>query len=270
MGLFDKFKNMFTEEIEDEEPIKKEVIQVEIKAPNKKEQAKALEEKEVEAVKKEIIAEKVIEKPVKKEVEVQEEPEKDDKFSFPVFFDDEDFDSLDHAPAKETRTETRTVKPYGGATSTYKAPEISSDSKKSFRPTPVISPIYGVLDKNYKKEDITLRDESRELSKTVSVDDIRNKAYGTLEDELESSLLHDDMYDKPAVYRNEKDMFDEFEVEEPEEMEQMDDGFLDPTMTVEEAERMTRTERINNENETPEESKDLFNLIDSMYKKGDE
>ena len=38
MGLFDKVKNLFTEEIEEEieEPIKKEVIKVEIPSPGEK------------------------------------------------------------------------------------------------------------------------------------------------------------------------------------------------------------------------------------------
>ncbi|MEI3499019.1 MAG: hypothetical protein V8Q71_00640 [Bacilli bacterium] len=35
MGLMDKFKNLFTEEVEEVKPIKKEVRHVEIKAPKK-------------------------------------------------------------------------------------------------------------------------------------------------------------------------------------------------------------------------------------------
>ena len=56
MGLFDKFKNIFTEEVEESE-VKKEVRQVEIVAPKELEEVK-VEEKE----------------------EVKKEPEKDEKF----------------------------------------------------------------------------------------------------------------------------------------------------------------------------------------------
>ena len=51
-----------------------------------------------------------------------------------------------------------------------------------FKPSPIISPIYGILDKNYKKEDVKEKKEVRITSNytrsNVSVDDIRNKAYG--------------------------------------------------------------------------------------------
>ena len=62
--------------------------------------------------------------------------------------------------------------------------------KKIFKPTPIISPVYGVLDKNYHKEDIVTRTDNLKPDKNeVSIDSIRNKAYGTLEDELESTLF---------------------------------------------------------------------------------
>ena len=69
--------------------------------------------------------------------------------------------------------------------------EYGSINKKesTFKPSPIISPIYGILDKNYKKEDIVSRNngERNGLSferHSVTVDDVRRKAYGTLTDEL--------------------------------------------------------------------------------------
>ena len=61
--------------------------------------------------------------------------------------------------------------------------------ESTFKPSPIISPIYGILDKNYKKEDIVSRNtgERSGLSferHSVTVDDVRRKAYGTLTDEL--------------------------------------------------------------------------------------
>lgn len=58
----------------------------------------------------------------------------------------------------------------------------SKDEKGYFRPSPIISPIYGILDKNYKKEDVVSKREIHITSSyartNMSVDDIRNKAYG--------------------------------------------------------------------------------------------
>ena len=58
----------------------------------------------------------------------------------------------------------------------------NSDDRDGFRPSPIISPIYGILDKNYKKEDVVSKKEVRITSnytrRNMNVDDIRNKAYG--------------------------------------------------------------------------------------------
>lgn len=82
-------------------------------------------------------------------------------------------------------------KPYG-MDSSYKVPVPEygvyerKEEKAVFKPSPIISPIYGILDKNYKKEDVVQKKEIRLTSSytrsNVSVDDIRNKALG-VEDE---------------------------------------------------------------------------------------
>ena len=59
------------------------------------------------------------------------------------------------------------------------------EDKSYFKPSPIISPIYGILDKNYTKEDVKEKKEVRLTTYSrgnVSVDDIRNKAYGALAD----------------------------------------------------------------------------------------
>lgn len=56
------------------------------------------------------------------------------------------------------------------------------DEKTVFKPSPIISPIYGILDKNYKKEDVVQKKDVRITTSysrsRVSVDDVRNKALG--------------------------------------------------------------------------------------------
>ena len=144
MGLFDKVKNLFTEE---DEPVKSEVIQVEIPAPVKEEKK---EEPKI----------------------VKEEPKA------PIFFDDEYFKELEQ-PKKEVK-------------SSYlkEQPKIIKEEKRVFKPTPIISPVYGVLDKNYNKEDIKPKKEktSYYTNTSITIDEVRKKAYGTLEDELENTL----------------------------------------------------------------------------------
>lgn len=97
------------------------------------------------------------------------------------------------------------------------------EEKSGFKPSPIISPIYGILDKNYKKEDVVQKKEVRLSSGysrgSLNVDAVRNKAYGDtekkeevpvkevpvttfeVEEEEEENLLVDlsDEKDKPEV-----------------------------------------------------------------------
>lgn len=272
MGILNKFKNMFTEEIEEEidEPVKKEMISVEIPSPVEKEKREMMEKKrvnpspksdrniekrEVQPLKKESLPLRRETPSVSKREDMIQKP-KEEKFTFPVFFDDEDFDTLDK---KIEKKEERKIEPYGG-----KKKEIKKEnSEKKFKPTPIISPIYGVLDKNYKKEDITTKNKigQARVSKEMNIDDLRKKAYGTLEDDLESGLMHDTAYDRPAVFRNENDMFDDFNMLTDDlEPYETRSGTLEDNMVKQQLEKT-----VDNQAET-----DLFNLIDSMYEKGDE
>lgn len=77
-----------------------------------------------------------------------------------------------------------------------KEPEYGTYEKKEdrtyFRPSPIISPIYGILDKNYKKEEIVTKREVRLTSsysrENLDLDAVRNKAYGTLSNDIENSV----------------------------------------------------------------------------------
>lgn len=65
------------------------------------------------------------------------------------------------------------------------------EAKPAFKPSPIISPIYGILDKNYKKEEIAPKREVRLSSYTrehMNVDDIRRKAYGNLADDIAADI----------------------------------------------------------------------------------
>ena len=221
MGLLDKMKNLFTDEVE--EPIKSEVIKVEIPAPTKEETKSTGESSNIEP-----------------KVEPREE-----KNTQPIFFDDDYFKELEQ-PKKEVKS------------SYLKEQTKVKEEKKHFKPTPIISPVYGVLDKNYNKEDITLKKEVpiSYTSTQISIDEVRKKAYGTLEDELESTLVGSNSILFNDETKND-DLFDELIDDHKEEPIIIDDiNMVEEEMEPKKEEPITESE--------------LFDLIDSMYEKGDQ
>lgn len=293
MKVFDKIRDLFTEEVEVEgveEPVKKEVIQVEIPAP----EAPKEEVEEVESVEE-------VNQPA---VKPQEE-----KYSYPVFFDEKDFDDIEkHEKVEVEEPKKEVYKDNYKELYTYKK-EVKEDKKK-FAPSPVISPVYGVLDKNYKKDDIV--DKARKAphkDNSITIDDVRNKAYGTLEDELESTLfgktsilfankdeknnysdIEEELKDTAAsldllmedpnpvigkrvtkevteeyLYKDEKNE-DNTNVDDDKAMEDLLDTQLEEDLLDNMAE--DKIEKDFESNDKLSES-DLFNLIDDMYEKGD-
>ncbi len=92
-----------------------------------------------------------------------------------------------HYGINKTSNVSRENKPYGMDKSlSVQVHEYGAydrkDERTGFKPSPIISPIYGILDKNYKKEDVVQKKEVR-LSGgynrgNLNVDAVRNKAYG--------------------------------------------------------------------------------------------
>lgn len=202
MGLFDKVKNLFTEEVEEEvRPVRKETRYVE----------PVVQPKEEPVV--------IPTKPVREEIKPDPVPTKEEKF---VFFSDDDFKDLEKPKVEQPKkVEKKEEKPlaYKGA-----IPQTKPEPKKEFKPSPIISPVYGVLDKNYKKEEIVSKKVPSRIyrNSTVTVDDVRNKAYGTLEDDLKDDLLgRAFIEEKEEPIETDINIFEElekYELEEPEEI----------------------------------------------------
>lgn len=284
MGLFDVVKNLFTEEIEVEEtPIKKEVMKVEIPSPVRETVKETPKPKEVG--------------PTPTRVEKME-PKIEEKQRTPVFFDDKDFINLEQPKAvrnQEVKVEPKKKEVYGTKKEPYSVKK--EEVKKKFSPSPIISPVYGVLDKNYHKEDISSKTEKRRshpssyASKNISLDDVMKKAYGTLEDDLEttmtqmapvkekSSAVFDDFDFMPeSTTRSEKnvniDPISGLELDVNENDDLLNEDFDKPKKTK----RKSKEDNLiaeEMEKETPKEElnmkeSELFNLIDSMYEKRDE
>ena len=65
--------------------------------------------------------------------------------------------------------------------------------KPKFKASPVISPVYGVLDKNYTKEEVKERTDDnttmKRPSKKVDFETVRKKAFGNLADDIKDNML---------------------------------------------------------------------------------
>lgn len=272
MGLFDKVKNMFTEEVEDDEvkveQIKSDVKKVSIESPNVKDEDDGTNQRLRNFG----------------TFDDYSKNAQDDKVKKPVFFTDKDFDDLLSKPKK---VENREVY-HDNLNDNYSMKSEKKEEKKIFKPTPIISPVYGILDKNYHKEDIVSKTETpiRTSADGLSVDSVRNKAYGTLEEELENtlfgqnSILFNDKADEDKS-KEESDFFDELEKEtQPDVLDELkdEDNSLEPS--IEELDEITmdiekeldsilnkKSKKENNKNESNDDLKedDLFELIDSMY-----
>lgn len=263
MGLMDKFKNLFTEEVEEEvveEPkkaVKATKTQVEIASPTPKRSEKHndfLSEDEPEVLK--------------------VEEKKEEEYKFP-FFDDTDFETIE---MKEEKKEKKKA----SHKEVYNPPK---PEKKVFKPTPIISPVYGILDKNYQKEDIVPKSGSvthYSNPREDMIDAFRNKAYGTLEDDIETTLFGNNrvLFDESPET---KDLANEIKIEEVHEKQDDKEEYGHvlisdrPRHGLSEEEDLTdlleqemeKEVVVDEKKPAPISDEELFSMIDSMYEKGD-
>lgn len=203
MKLLDKLKSFIYEE--DEEEVKEEK---ELKKEKQEKRVEKEEHHEEELVKK-IDTEKSIRKPLQEDEEELLSFDEEIKKG-PIMFDDDDFviDTKEEIKSKVIN-EDRIL--YGGYTEKKEVVE-----KEKFKPSPVISPVYGILDKNYTAEAEVKEDKYKSLDhlfveerkKTIDLDSVREKAFGETKEikpalekkEDEKDLLYDiSTDDKPAV-----------------------------------------------------------------------
>ncbi|MDD3241471.1 MAG: hypothetical protein PHQ64_01650 [Bacilli bacterium] len=188
MGLLDKIKNTFFEE----EYVEEEIPQKEKKQPREVVARKIYEEKKVAPVAEEVIEEPIIEE--KEEIEIMSDKDILKETTKIKYFEDDDFIEKEEVT---TTTYERPSKPYGNSSysQTYSQTVTTKEHTKKFQPTPIISPIYGVLDKNYKKDEIlekSVKPTSSYVSrKNVDLDSIREKAFGDLSYDLGLTNLNE-------------------------------------------------------------------------------
>ena len=177
----------------------------------------------------------------------------------------------------------------------------SRPTKSSFKPSPIISPIYGVLDKNYQKDEIVSKREVRMPSfenEHLDIDEVRNRAYGIKPDtnmlfDVEEENMHDieedienednndlldltDQNETPSVSKvtvgDAEEYFEDLGLEYNNDYIDVSKEKATGRRVVENKETREKIEEENTkieENKPEEKSEDenLFDLIDSMYEK---
>jgi hypothetical protein len=241
MSLFNKLKNLFYEE---------EVIES-VPVPEKKKEVVAEQPSTVNEQKKDvegIVSEREL---------LKTEP----TFKFPVIFEDDDFTT--------EKKEKKSINVLEYENNKYKITEInkiSKEEKKSFKPSPVISPIYGVLDKNYRKDDVTSRDglatNVYETEEKIDIDTVRKKAYGEVSSTREEKYNNIEEQ-KPQEEDPEINLFENIKAEQ-----NVDPIYEENAYDLDEIDK-----KIKSIDDLLKETTDddFYSLVDGMYKdEGDE
>ena len=168
-------------------------------------------------------------------------------------------------------------------TSSYKKEvqkPVEVEQPKVFKPSPVISPIYGILDKDYRKEEIVAKSKEKDRvvasnDSATTYDSVRKKAYGTLEDDLEDTLNTMNKLSANTIKESINDINDAVDAinTKANKIENYISKVEEqtPDVSIGELEDKVK-ETIDVSNDTVSDSTlehDLFNLIDSMYDKED-
>lgn len=294
MGLLTKVKNILFDE--DEEDF---TSQIKI-TPDMREED--YEDHKEEPVKKTEVKK---EEPVQVK-EVKEQPSERETFkndsTFP-FFDDFDENEFNNSkPKAEVKApvqvrEERKIEPHRGNVLQYetrKRTEKRTDfgryerteitetvERKRFKPSPIISPVYGILNQDYKKDDIKKREDLDELN----VDTVRNKAFGEKKEEVKKEVK-EDIKPKTTFYEEEETVTITIPEEKERKVKTIDelledtsdivvdvDRDLKSDLDIDDFEDLDRKTSIDETSSYEEDAKiendtlenDLFDLIDSMY-----
>lgn len=313
MGFIDKLKNVFFEEVEEEEEetIEEQPIKFakKIEIPKRKER---IVEKKEEVEEDFYEEEKKIETPktndfVMQEVTYEIPRIQDDSYNkMPMMFDEEDF--FDNSYQKEVKEQYKPVtrevrmekkdlypekKEPTYVESVSKAYQNNSYAKsyyenkesKGFKPSPIISPIYGVLDKNYRKEEVVTKKENKSFSNNyhkVDLDSVRNKAFGSEEVkvdnnsnvvEVKKEVTFEVKKEEKTLYDVNKTKPDINKITLADADEYYNDLGLAYNVDYNDTSRDTRLSRSKKHQEEKQEENEgndnLFDLIDLMYNKED-
>ena len=290
MGLLNKIKGILFEEVEEDEVV----------STPKSEEKKPIAEK--------IEPQRKVEEPVEKSVPKVTTPVKEEKTEnlnerdlfksdniSPFFdFDEEEFSNMSRVQKPKTTNvmeyerKKRVEKRYDmGSFSKIERTEVVE--KKKFKPSPIISPVYGILNEDYKPEDIKNKTDNV-VNTGLDFNSVRKKAFGeeTLS-EPETTYYEESVTVKVKENEEEKqqkvktidelledtadvtiNVDDKNDVEDKKDIEVTNDEVEDYERIDEDLEEVTTKNDVNKtkmekveDDDTLEN--DLFDLIDSMY-----
>lgn len=290
MGLLNKIKGILFEEVEEDE----------VASAPKSEEKKPIAEK--------IEPQRKVEEPVEKSVPKVTTPVKEEKTEnlnerdlfksdniSPFFdFDEEEFSNMSRIQKPKTTNvmeyerKKRVEKRYDmGSFSKIERTEVVE--KKKFKPSPIISPVYGILNEDYKPEDIKNKTDNV-VNTGLDFNSVRKKAFGeeTLsepettyyeesvtvkvkenEEEKQQKVktideLLEDTADVTINVDDKKDVEDKKNIEvtndEVEDYERIDEDLEE--VTTKNDVNKTKMEKVEDDDTL---ENDLFDLIDSMY-----
>ena len=280
MGMIGKIKNiLFTEEEETEEiPVIRENP-----TPVVHEEKKSIED-EIMRFKNFNYEEELKKEQPKQEMPIvkEEVPIKNEEKSPFQSFDEEEFDRI--AAINKNRLierDRRLREEKERKRENHERREIVKEIVKEqpkFVPSPVISPVYGILDKNYTKDDVLPRASSEgTLPKVMDVDQVRKKAFGTLEtleknisddlDDIKITTFEDEVEENNDVVIADKIDVEEIEDTKPLPKIEAEEVDTKPLPIVENDKEEVNVQDVIEEvkKEDEEIENDLFELIDSMY-----
>ncbi len=281
MGLFSKLKNVLFEEEEVEIPVITKKTEEEPK--NLREQRynpPSFDTEEIDVVpprdnisrfrnvKRDIEIDVSNDDVKTQEIPLSSEKEEENKSPF-LSFDEDEFERVNakikENEEKQIKQEKHEKQEKEKQNPKKKEEPRRTEAPKRFKPSPVISPVYGILDKNYKKEDII--EKGNDIVTTfeeVSVETVRKKAFGTLVDDIESSLGEE----KTIVKEEKQDerSIDEILTDSIDEMISLDEEIEIPIMSGE----SSNVEDLLEENVEEEKEDDDYQEIEEPILDNDE
>lgn len=194
MKLLDKIKDLFMDEVSEDDEIElEEENKEDYKEPPRDVLPKVMRDtikKEEEKIELKVKPEEFVKKEEKKEI-IEENVVPQRRFNFPLDFEDElprernvRQNSNINVLKVEKEKERKVSELYP------KKEEVKE--KPKFKATPVISPVYGILDKNYHKDEVKEKTEEvvmKRPSKKVDFETVRKKAFGNLADDIKDNLM---------------------------------------------------------------------------------
>lgn len=265
MGFVDKVKNFFYEDVDDEENV---VLKPDKIKPEKPVKEKVIKEKPEKEERRFFKRDSDYEKTQRIDIEYEEEKTNSDlserelfrserTFNFPVDIDEDD--------ASQSFTEQEKDE-FFGPTSRLKFDEepvkkekdTVDNSKTRFRPSPVISPVYGILDKDYNVDDVEEinKGDDHSLNKKISdYDTVRNKAYKEMDEELEKTLNK-----SKSIFYNLEEKEEDVNISYGEDNAEAKEVEIPET-------RVKKNKKIaeeTSEEEVKADTNELFNLLDNV------